>query len=191
MLFYFGQIFYHSLTYTAARKSISVTSTDSEALKPPRTALGQRSQRTLVLAVPRALPHPWQWGWFAAAFQQQHRDSSEQSSDRSWGHLAQSCPNVTKGILPRLSLRGLGNHLLAQNNSHICCSSASCSYLLSQSSFLLRPDNFSCHRILPCNADTCEELEVGYRWRVSIRSGAFRAHPAHNTKQHHTKQINK
>lgn len=92
--FYFGQIFYHPLTHMTARKSISVTPTDSEALKAPRTAQ---------LHLPKGPTEPWCWlspglcptpgseAVFAAAFQQQHRDSSEQSSDRSWGHLAQSC----------------------------------------------------------------------------------------------------
>lgn len=91
-------------------------------------------------------------------------------AEATWPRAA---PNVTKGILPRLSLRGLGNHLLVENNSHICCSSASRSYLLSQSSFLLGPDFFSYYGILTHNADAHKEQGVGYRWRVSTGSGVF------------------
>lgn len=92
--FYFGQIFYHPLTYMTARKSISVTPTDSEALKPPRTAELHSAKGLTVpwcWLSPGLCPTPGSEAVFAAAFQQQHRDSSEQSSDRSWGHLAQSC----------------------------------------------------------------------------------------------------
>lgn len=92
--FYLGQKFYHPLPYMTARKSISVTPTDSEALKPSKdclAALSQRSHSALVLAAPGLCPTPGSKAVLAAAFQQQHRDSSEQSSDRSWGHLAQSC----------------------------------------------------------------------------------------------------
>lgn len=192
--FYFGQTFYHLLTYMTARESISVTPADSKALKP---------RRLLSCTQPRVSQYPGagcpqgsaphlaarlflQWLFSSSTEIPQSKAATEAGA--TW---PRAVPNVTKGILPRLSLRGLGNHLLAQNNSHICCSSASCSYLLSQSSFLLWPDNFSYYRILPCNADTCEELGVGYRWRVSTRPGVSRAHPSHNTKQHHTQQINK
>lgn len=187
--FYFGQIFHHPLTSLSARKSISVTPTDSEALQLPELLSCTQpkvSQCPGAECPQGSVPH-----LAARLFLHSTETPQSKAATEAGATWPRAVPHVTKGILPRLSLRGLENHLLAQNNSHICCSSASCSYLLSQSSFLLCPDNFSCYRFLPCNADTCEELWVGYRWRVSTRSGAFRAHPSHNTEKHHTEQINK
>lgn len=150
ILFYFGQILCHLLTYTTARKSISVTPADSKALKPPRL---------LSCTQPRVSEYPGagcsqgsaphlagrlflQWLFSSSTETPQSKAVTEAGA--TW---PRAVPNVTKGILPRLSLRGLGNHLLAQNNSHICCSSASCSYLLSRfcSGLITSPIPGSCH----------------------------------------------
>lgn len=135
-----------------------------------------------MLAVPRAVPTPGSEAVCAAA-----QDSSKQSSNRSWGHLAQSCASCHKGDFAQAGLKRIRESSSSTKQQPRLCSSSS-SYLLSQSSSLLCPDNSSHYSILPWNAGT---LGIAYRCRVSTTSGAFRAHPSHNGNQHHTEQINK
>lgn len=161
--FYFGQIFYHPFIYIwLLERALLACCGNTHTLRGPKArqgcsgALGQRSQSAWCWLSPGLCPHlaPRLFVQLCSSSTEIPQSTAATEAGATW---PRAVPNVTKGILPRLSLRWLGNHLLAQNNSHVCCSSASCSYLLSQSSFLLCPDNSSYCRILPGNADTCED----------------------------------
>lgn len=162
--FYFCPVFYYPLTHVTARNGTqhSCNTTNSKDLKPHRTTQLYSAKSLAVpqcWLLPRSLPACL--GGFSAASQSFFRAKQLMKpvteAEATWPWVV---PNGTKGILPRLSLRGLGNHLLAENNSHICCSSTSCFYLFSQSSFLLGPDFSSYYRILTRNTDAHKELRL-------------------------------
>lgn len=125
---------------------------DTHGPKAPQEclgALGQRCHSSLVLAVPGLCPTPGSKAVCAAA---QTEEIPPSKAEQKLGPPGPELCLLSQRILPRLSLRGSGNPLLAQNNSHICCCcccSASCSYLLSQSSFCSAlttpPITASCH----------------------------------------------
>lgn len=176
---YLCPLFYYHLTCVTASKGTQHFC-DTHRLQGPKTthehlALhSKRSHCTTMLAVTQGFLHTWQLSWFYSIFsaaaqsflgaKQLTRPVTE--AEATWPRAA---PNVTEGILARLSLRGLGNHLLAENNSRICCSSAK-----SLLSALLGPNFFSYCRILPHNTDAHKEQGFGYSWTESSRSGVFR-----------------
>lgn len=140
---YFCPISYNPLIYVTARKGTRHFC-NTHRLQGPKNhtgPLGRLLPRALAAHLAARLFLRWLFSSSTESFlgtKQPMKPVTE--AEATWPRAA---PNVTKGILPRPPLRGLGSHLLVENNSHICHSGASRSYLLWQSSFLLRPDFFS------------------------------------------------
>jgi len=128
-------LFYYPLTCVTARKGTQHFHNTHRLQGPKNTedclaALSKKSRCTTMLAVTqgssRTPGHSAAFTGLLLGAKQLTKAVTE--AEATWPRAA---PNVTKGILPRLSLRGLGKHLLAENNIHICCCSTSRSYLLS------------------------------------------------------------